>query len=165
MEVAVKIEKREIDEQEAKIWSTLSHRNIARFYGVVKDKQQVWLVLEFVKGGDLYSLIHNRTDIFFTVHHILTIADGIATGINYLHYEAPERVIHRDLKSLNILITNFEKFTPKICDFGGSRFLPNTKTMHTQVGTYPWMAPEAIEGKNNRNEKCDTYSMVENKMK
>jgi len=89
----------------------------------------------------------------------LTIADGIALGINYLHYEAPERVIHRDLKSLNILIANFENFTPKICDFGGSRFLPNTKTMHTQVGTYPWMAPEAIKG-NYRNEKCDTYWKV-----
>ena len=64
----MKIERREIDEQEAKIWSTLSHRNIARFYGVVKDEKvhengvnttEVWLVLEYVKGGNLYSTFKN----------------------------------------------------------------------------------------------------------
>ena len=62
--------------------------------------------------------------------------------------------IHRDLKSKNVVISS--DYTLKLCDFGASRFLAETATM-TLVGTYPWMAPELIQGKPT-SETCDTYS-------
>ena len=62
------------------------------------------------------------------------------SGMNYLHEEAPVKVIHRDLKSKNVVISG--DFVAKICDFGASRFMTSTTKM-SMAGTFPWMAPEA----------------------
>ena len=59
--------------------------------------------------------------------------------MNYLHEEAPVKVIHRDLKSKNVVIS--ADMVAKICDFGASRFLTSTTKM-SMAGTFPWMAPE-----------------------
>lgn len=64
-------------------------------------------------------------------------------------------VIHRDLKSKNVVIVG-DDYTLKLCDFGASRYLTQTATM-TMVGTFPWMAPELIQGKKS-NDLCDVYS-------
>ena len=66
---------------------------------------------------------------------------GIAHAMIFLHSLG---IIHRDLKSLNILID--EKLRPKICDFGTARFIGNTTIHFTrQVGTPNWMAPEILQ--------------------
>ena len=72
-----------------------------------------------------------------------------------MHSEAPYKVIHRDLKSKNVVIS--DDYTLKLCDFGASRFLTHSATM-TLVGTFPWMAPEVIQGLKS-NESCDIYSL------
>lgn len=86
---------------------------------------------------------------------MLNWAKDISLGVNYLHREAPCKVIHRDLKSKNVVISR-DNYTLKLCDFGASRYLAQTATM-TLVGTFPWMAPELIQGLKS-NELCDTYS-------
>lgn len=77
---------------------------------------------------------------------------GIVRGMNYLHsFSVP--ILHRDLKSLNILLDQF--LVPKIADFGWTRLLADKMT--AKVGTFQWMAPEVIAG-SNYTEKADVYS-------
>ncbi|XP_040912393.1 mitogen-activated protein kinase kinase kinase 20 isoform X2 [Toxotes jaculatrix] len=85
---------------------------------------------------------------------IMTWAADIARGIHYLHSEAPVKVIHRDLKSRNVVLAADKVL--KICDFGASKFLTHTTHM-SLVGTFPWMAPEVIQSLP-VSETCDTFS-------
>ncbi len=80
----------------------------------------------------------------------LNIAIGAASAIQYLH---TLHVIHRDIKSLNVLIT--QEFVAKVTDFGTSRLL--TRKMTGLVGSPVWMAPEVLQAKQ-YSEKADVYS-------
>ena len=62
---------------------------------------------------------------------MLDWAKDIAMGVNYLHHEAPYKVIHRDLKSKNVVISG-EDYKLKLCDFGASRYLTQTGTGKNQ---------------------------------
>ena len=73
--------------------------------------------------------------------------------MNYLHCFLPRPIIHRDLKSLNILID--DAFRAKIADFGWTRIKGDEMT--DRIGTFQWMAPEVITGKI-YSEKADVYS-------
>jgi sterile alpha motif and leucine zipper-containing kinase AZK len=140
-----------VDENELQVLSMLSHRNIVQFYCAVTKAPNFCLVTEFATKGSLYAYLSKHALGFC---QILTWAREIALGVNYLHNEAPITVIHRDLKSKNVVIT--EDMTAKICDFGCSRFLTNTTKM-SLAGTFPWMAPEIIQGLP-VSEKCDSFS-------
>lgn len=80
------------------------------------------------------------------------IALGIAQGMNYLH-SFPIPVLHRDLKSLNILID--DALVPKIADFGWTRL--KSKKMTKKIGTFQWMAPEVLTTQD-YTEKADVFS-------
>jgi sterile alpha motif and leucine zipper-containing kinase AZK len=101
----------------------------------------------FIREHDLYDE--------YGFNLILNWAHDIALGMNYLHSEAPIKIIHRDLKSNNVLITG-EDMSCKICDFGSSRFGIQTTKM-TITGTFPWMSPEIIQSKP-ANQSCDIWS-------
>ena len=89
---------------------------------------------------------------------LLKLAHDIALGMNYLHSEAPIKIIHRDLKSNNVLIRSddVDEYICKICDFGSSRFGIHTTKM-SLTGTFPWMSPEIIQSKP-ANQSCDIWS-------
>ena len=90
--------------------------------------------LEYAEYGSLQSFISNH-DLYeeYGLGLLLNWAHDIALGMNYLHYEAPIKIIHRDLKSNNVLITG-DEMTCKICDFGSSRFgIQTTKMTLTGV--------------------------------
>lgn len=137
--------------KEASILSMLSHKHIIKFYGAVNSQPNFCLVTEYAASGCLYDHLANNK---LNFDQILRWSTEIALGINYLHNEAPVKVIHRDLKSKNVVICS--NLTVKICDFGTSRFLNNTTKM-SLVGTYPWMAPEVIQSMP-ISEACDTFS-------
>ena len=82
------------------------------------------------------------------------MAIEIARGMNYLH-TFPIPVLHRDLKSLNILMD--EGFRPKIADFGWTRKM--AEKMTGKIGTYQWMAPEVIKSQK-YTEKADVFSFA-----
>ncbi|XP_072029209.1 mitogen-activated protein kinase kinase kinase 20-like isoform X2 [Amphiura filiformis] len=127
-------------ENEAEVLSSLSHKHIITFHGAVICAPNYCLVTEYAALGSLYAFLADpANDIDFT--QILTWSKHIAMGINYLHNEASYRVIHRDLKSRNCVIT--ADHIVKLCDFGSSRFHGSTQVM-TMAGTFPWMAPEVI---------------------
>ncbi|XP_044159658.1 mitogen-activated protein kinase kinase kinase 20 isoform X1 [Bufo gargarizans] len=141
-------------EKEAEILSMLSHRNIIQFYGAVLEPPNYCIVTEYAAGGSLYDFINSNRSEDMDMEHIMAWATDVAKGMHYLHMEAPIRVIHRDLKSRNVVITLDGVL--KICDFGASKFHSHTTHM-SLVGTFPWMAPEVIQSLP-VSETCDTYS-------
>ena len=87
-------------EKEAKLFSILRHRNIVGLYGVCLEEPNLCLVLEYARGGALAKILgtYGRR---IPPSILLDWAVQIARGMNYLHDEAPLRIIHRDLKSGN----------------------------------------------------------------
>ena len=87
----------------------------------------------------------------------------MTSGLHYLHNGARElRIVHRDIKSMNILITSTEHFDnlfAKISDFGTTKTIEETNELMSERGTYNWMAPELIRG-DPVSEKCDIYSFA-----
>lgn len=115
------------------------------------------MLLEYAEFGSLRDFIKQH-DLYgeFGLDLILKWAHDIALGMNYLHSEAPIKILHRDLKSNNVLITNADDPTCKICDFGSSRFGIQTTKMSV-IGTFPWMSPEIIQSKP-ANQSADVWS-------
>ncbi|XP_040004561.1 mitogen-activated protein kinase kinase kinase 20 isoform X2 [Xiphias gladius] len=141
-------------ENEAEILSVLSHRNIIQFYGAIVEAPNYGIVTEYASGGSLYDYLSSDESEDMDMGQIMTWAADIARGMHYLHSEAPVMVIHRDLKSRNVVLAADKVL--KICDFGASKFLTHTTHM-SLVGTFPWMAPEVIQSLP-VSETCDTFS-------
>ncbi|XP_020490181.1 mitogen-activated protein kinase kinase kinase 20 isoform X1 [Labrus bergylta] len=141
-------------ENEAEILSVLSHRNIIQFYGAVVEAPNYGIVTEYASGGSLYDYLSSDESEEMDMGQIMTWAAEMARGMHYLHSEAPVKVIHRDLKSRNVVLAADKVL--KICDFGASKFLTHTTHM-SLVGTFPWMAPEVIQSLP-VSETCDTFS-------
>ncbi|XP_065660833.1 mitogen-activated protein kinase kinase kinase 9 [Hydra vulgaris] len=131
-------------EKEARMFTMLSHPNIVALLAVCRKPPNLCLVMEFARGGALNRILQSKK---LPPEVLLDWALQIAQGMQYLHNEAFLQVIHRDLKSSNILINQIEdslsKSILKITDFGLAREMNHTTKMST-AGTYPWMAPEVI---------------------
>ncbi|XP_038076025.1 mitogen-activated protein kinase kinase kinase 10-like [Patiria miniata] len=137
--------------QEAKLFSLLSHPNIITLKGACLVEPNICLVMEYARGGALNRVLSNNCKKLGLPPDVLVEwAYQIAEGMHYLHSDAPIPLIHRDLKSSNILINekivdnDFYGKTLKITDFGLAREMYRTTRM-SAAGTYAWMAPEVIK--------------------
>ncbi|MEE6492789.1 hypothetical protein FKM82_016633 [Ascaphus truei] len=155
-EVAVKAARHDPDEdisqtienvrQEAKLFAMLEHPNIMALRGVCLKEPNLCLIMEFARGGSLNRVLAGKK---IPPDILVNWAVQIARGMNYLHDEAIVPVIHRDLKSSNILILEMVENSDlsnkilKITDFGLAREWHRTTKM-SAAGTYAWMAPEVI---------------------
>jgi serine/threonine protein kinase len=143
---------------EMKLMSKLRHPNIVAFLGASITAPKLAIILEFMPGGSLYRAIHRRRRNNlgpFPLLKSLWIAYGIAKGMMYLHSQYPV-VIHRDLKSPNILLgTNVREV--KITDFGLSRLRVQSFVNTGPGGTPEWMAPELLR-QDPFNEQSDVFS-------
>ncbi|CRK92531.1 CLUMA_CG006068, isoform A [Clunio marinus] len=139
--------------QEAELFWTLHHPNIVSLRGICLQPPKFCLVMEYAMGGSLNRILSGNRRIPPDV--LIDWAIQIGRGMNYLHNGAPISVIHRDLKSSNVLISesiddgDLRGKTLKITDFGLAREAYNTTRM-SAAGTYAWMPPEVI--------KAGTYS-------
>ncbi|XP_069549020.1 mitogen-activated protein kinase kinase kinase 21 [Brachyistius frenatus] len=156
-EVAVKAARQDPDEditatagsvkQEAKLFSMLQHPNIIKLEGHCLEEPNLCLVMEYARGGTLNRVLTGRR---IPPHILVNWAVQIARGMHYLHEEAVVPIIHRDLKSSNILLLetiendDIGRKTLKITDFGLAREWHKTTKM-SAAGTYSWMAPEVIK--------------------
>eukprot|EP01125_Pyxidicula_operculata_P022466 TRINITY_DN91_c2_g1_i2.p1 TRINITY_DN91_c2_g1~~TRINITY_DN91_c2_g1_i2.p1 ORF type:complete len:849 (-),score=203.77 TRINITY_DN91_c2_g1_i2:474-3020(-) len=126
---------------EAKLMLSLRHPNIVTFMAITA-KPNVCLVTEYVSRGSLYNIIHDK-HISMEISHIRKLAIDTCKGMAYLH---GARIIHRDLKSHNLLVD--QSWTVKVGDFGLSRVIEETSTVTnrtmTACGTPQWTAPEVI---------------------
>ncbi|ETI53996.1 TKL protein kinase [Phytophthora nicotianae CJ01A1] len=142
---------------EIKLMATMEHPQIVQFIGVAWESlSELYAISEFMEGGDLRTLLvkhyENGHPRGFEPAKI-KMALQVAHALTYLHSLDPI-VLHRDLKSRNILLT--ESLDAKITDFGASRERSD-KTMTAGVGTSFWMAPEVVMGER-YGEKADVFS-------
>ncbi len=144
--------------------SIIRHPNLVLFMGAIAEENNICIVTEYCDGGTLFNLLHQRKEINISWELRIRILLEISTGMNFLHTNNP-RIIHRDLKSLNILLTNKisnsnDLTSIKISDFGLSKILnkfDKKEIMTGNCGTCHWMAPEVIKNLN-YNIKADVYS-------
>ena len=122
----------------------LSHPNVVRYLGYAATPPTFCIILEFLPGGDLQEALKKPTPAGFT----LRIAKGLIAALAYLH---KQRLIHRDVKSPNVLIATdaFGQPTPKLTDFGvaiqlSERTVSGGHSLTAETGTYRYMAPEVI---------------------
>eukprot|EP00056_Hartaetosiga_gracilis_P010619 m.158492 g.158492 ORF g.158492 m.158492 type:complete len:948 (-) comp13353_c1_seq3:28-2871(-) len=141
---------------EARVLASLRHKNIIGFHGACTQVPNSFLVTEYAQEGSLYSLLEGMEEL--DVNVIVKWLLDIANGVQYLHHDAPVNMIHRDLKSLNVLVCDIpERFLLKICDFGSSKQLSSQTQSFANAGTVSWMAPEVIQNQH-VTEKCDVWS-------
>jgi len=131
-------------EREMDTLTGLSHPNIVQLIGLCIETDDMYIVTEFVSGGDLRSKL-KETTLAIDWMTRLSIGRDIALAMNYLH---SKNIMHRDLKSHNLLVA--EGWKIKVCDFGLARSAPNNsdRNLMTIVGTNEWMAPEVAMGEN-----------------
>jgi len=130
---------------EAKIAAKVKGKNILQIYGAfkVKSSGEVFIIMEWVKGCDLATLIKSHGP--FTWDEARPVLEQILSGLEAIHSAG---IIHRDIKPQNILVR--EDGTVLVADFGISKSIQSSMTRISQVtsisGTPAYMAPEAIKG-------------------
>jgi hypothetical protein len=140
---------------EIKLMALFHHPKIVEFVGVSWNTlQDLCAVTEYMVKGDLYGFLKRKAGMLNWGDHKIYLAEDVAEALSYLHALSP-MVIHRDLKSKNILLD--DTFRAKLSDFGISRQRFNEETMTVGVGTIYWTAPEVLTGKK-YTEKADIYS-------
>ncbi|KAJ3674081.1 hypothetical protein LUZ60_006073 [Juncus effusus] len=142
---------------EVDIISRVHHRYLVSLVGYCMAGQQRMLIYEFVPNKTLEFHLHGKEVPTMDWPTRLNIALGSAKGLAYLHEDCHPRIIHRDIKSANILLEN--NFDAKVADFGLAKFTEDTNThVSTRImGTFGYLAPEyASSGK--LSEKSDVFS-------
>ncbi|KAG1703576.1 hypothetical protein DVH05_007520 [Phytophthora capsici] len=142
---------------EVKMMTVMDHPRVVEFVGVSwNNLMDLCVVTEFMAGGDLRAWLNDRADNAAPVGFDFTkvkIATHVVHALAYLHSLTPS-VIHRDLKSRNILLSENED--AKLADFGASRERVD-RTMTAGVGTSLWIAPEVMMGER-YDDKADMFS-------
>ncbi|GAQ86447.1 Protein kinase superfamily protein [Klebsormidium nitens] len=133
------------------------HRNLVALRGYCISPKAFYLVLDYAPNGNLSSALSSGSSTALTWSQRLVIATGSARGLSYLHNDMAPSILHRDIKSANILLD--QNMEPLVADFGLAKLLDEGKTHHsTNVrGTYGHVAPEyALYGQVTK--KSDVYS-------
>ena len=139
----------------------LHHPYLLLFFGVIAEPKHLSIITEYCPGGNLHELLYNKKYIDLSWKLRKQFLLQIAIGMNFLHTNNPP-ILHRDLKSLNIFLTNdMKKSTDitdvKIADFGLSVRYEKNCNLTERVGTCLWMAPEVIKTQKYTT-KADVYS-------
>ncbi|XP_052205943.1 proline-rich receptor-like protein kinase PERK8 [Diospyros lotus] len=142
---------------EVEIISRVHHRHLVSLVGYCISDHQRLLVYDYVPNNTLHYHLHGERSQVMEWGTRVKVAAGAARGIAYLHEDCHPRIIHRDIKSSNILLDN--NFEAQVADFGLARLAMDTNThVSTRVmGTFGYLAPEyASTGK--LTEKSDVFS-------
>jgi serine/threonine protein kinase len=117
------------------------HRNLVRLLGFIKRDEVGLLLYDYVSKGDLHSALHSTKaggDLHLTWEARLRIAKGVARGLAYLHHDYDTPIVHRDIKSRNVLLD--DELEAHISDFGLA------KVLGMQQGFEPWLSTQNVLG-------------------
>ncbi|KAM0028756.1 putative protein kinase RLK-Pelle-L-LEC family [Helianthus debilis subsp. tardiflorus] len=141
---------------EVKIISRLRHRNLVQLTGWCHEKRELLLVYEYMENGSLDSHLFKAKSLL-TWGKRYKIAQGLASALLYLHEEWEQCILHRDIKSSNVMLDS--NFNAKLGDFGLAKLVDHEKGSQTTMlaGTMGYMAPECVvTGKASK--ESDVYS-------
>ncbi|KAL4298352.1 hypothetical protein GQ457_12G012630 [Hibiscus cannabinus] len=141
---------------ELNVISRLKHRNLVRFTDYCHEQNQPLLVYEYMSNGYLDNHLHGYKPTL-SWHTRQKIAIELASALNDLHEDTEQCVIHRDIKSDNVLLDL--DFTTKLSDFGVSKLVEREQWTETTmiIGTYGYLAPE-YEGEGKSRKETNMYS-------
>jgi len=137
----IKLLRREIE-----IMKKVNHKNILKLHEIFEDNEKVYIVMELVKGSELFDRIVEKG--FYSERNAMNIVTQILDAVAYLH---GMDIAHRDLKPENLLCSGTgDNEIVKIADFGLSKIQSDEDKLHTSCGTPGYVAPEVL--------LCETYN-------
>ncbi|CAH9076988.1 unnamed protein product [Cuscuta epithymum] len=144
---------------EVETLGNIRHKNIVKLYCYFSSLDCNLLVYEYMRNGNLWDALH-RGNVLLHWPIRYQIALGVAQGLAYLHHHLQRPIVHRDIKSTNILLD--VDYHPKVADFGIAKVLQargggNDSSTIVIAGTYGYLAPEYAYG-SKATTKCDVYS-------
>ncbi|XP_057839506.2 L-type lectin-domain containing receptor kinase SIT2-like [Cryptomeria japonica] len=150
LQVAVKCILRETEEgmrefiAEISSLGRLQHRNLVQIRGFCRRIKRLFIVYDYMPSGSLDKMIFGKPKKVFEWIHRYKVLKDVAAGLLYLHEGWEQRVVHRDIKSSNVLLDS--ELNGKLGDFGLARLYEHNENSHTTrvVGTLGYIAPELI---------------------
>lgn len=129
--------------EELKILQKVNHGNLVKLEGFCIDPEDAncYLIYEYIENGSLHSWLHENKNKNLNWKTRLRVSIDVANGLQYIHEHTRPRVVHKDIKSSNILLDS--NMRAKIANFGLAKSGCNAITMHI-VGTQGYIAPEYL---------------------